>query len=230
MRFKASVCAAALLLTFAAIARADTIQTIQVSVNSEFEASFDSPSDSWWGWYSTTSDLPAFAEIYSGADTTSPSFSLSLPAGSVVLGAYVLVQGPPPGTVTGSGALVAEEGFEPPDPSAPSIAPTFTGNGGSLVQQITPMDDVFFPTIDGDEIYVDSQNIDFLLQGSIFDSISTPGSNWNGFIGGSGEAEIPYTLQLNVEYSPTPEPSSIALLGTAFLGVAEIARRKLARG
>lgn len=226
MGYRASLFVAVLLLTFSAIARADSLQ---VSVNSEFLANFDSPNDNYWGWYSTVTGPPVFANIYSFVNTTSPSFSVSLPAGSMVLGAYVLVLGPPE-TLIGTGALVAEnEGFEPPDPSAPSIAPTFSGYGESNVDvQVIPPG-VFIPTIDGDEIDVDSQNIDFMLGGFISGSISDPGINWNGYVGGSGEVEIPYTLQLNVDYSPTPEPSSIAFLGTAFLSLAWIARRRLGR-
>jgi hypothetical protein len=55
---------------------------------------------------------------------------------------------------------------------------------------------------------------------------TTPGINWDGYIGDSGQVDIPYTVQLDVPYSTVSEPSTFVLLGTGILFLAVAAYRK----
>jgi hypothetical protein len=55
---------------------------------------------------------------------------------------------------------------------------------------------------------------------------TTPGVNWDGYIGESGQGDIPYTVALDVTYSPVSEPSTFVLLGTGILFLAGAGCRK----
>ena len=157
-----------------------------------------------------------------------------LPAGSVVTSAAVDIILPTT-TLYGSGVNYAENAFPPPDWNAPSIAPTFTNTGTSEVtvsaNAITPLG--FFdsptPLIDGNEVSIG--NFTFLIEidGEIMGQLATSGVNWNGYVGGSGQVDIPYTVDLDVTYLPAtvPEPFSFTLLGTGALGLAGIAYRRM---
>jgi len=55
---------------------------------------------------------------------------------------------------------------------------------------------------------------------------TTSGVNWDGYIGGSGQVDIPHTVQSDVTYLPVSEPSTFVLLGTGILFLAVAACRK----
>jgi hypothetical protein len=79
--------------------------------------------------------------------------------------------------------------------------------------------------VNGDEV---SPSFDLLVEyvGQVYSDIQSPGSNWAGFIAGEGELDVPYTVELDVTYSPVPEPSTFALLGTGIFGMVGLARHK----
>jgi hypothetical protein len=229
MRLTALLLTAVLLLMIAPIALADSIQ---LSVNSNFAASIDSPDDNFWGEYSTTRglyDLPSTGPAVTS--TTSSDLSLFVPAGSTITGATIQIFVPTE-ELEGTAALYPEQAFMPPG-DGPSIPPIFSGHGTSDVEVDFDQDLSFplNPIVNGDEVSTGDLNLYFDLNGSFDDSVTYPGSNWDGYVGADGEVDIPYIVQLDVTYSPapTPEPSSIVFLGTGLLALAEIARRKLHR-
>jgi hypothetical protein len=86
---------------------------------------------------------------------------------------------------------------------------------------------IFHPLISGNEVSTGDLGLYAEILGSIHDTVATPGVNWDGYIGGSGQVLIPYTVELDVTYSPVPEPSAFALLGTGILALAGATRRRL---
>jgi hypothetical protein len=83
--------------------------------------------------------------------------------------------------------------------------------------------------INGNEVSINLQNVIFDFGGGVFFDVVDAGSNWAGYLIGSGQVDFPYPVQLDVSYSPVPEPSTFALLGTGILGLAGAARRKFSR-
>jgi hypothetical protein len=221
------ILATALLLTVAPAAVADSIQLL---VNSSVLANFSSPNDNFWGTYST--DAPYTDHPSLGYDVTVAanfsSVSLFVPTGNAVTSAKIKVILPTT-PIQGTGVNFALKPFAPPGPGI-SIAPTFNGTGSTNVSAILAPS--FFypppsPLISGNEVSTGDLALDFVLGGMILDTVATPGVNWAGYIGGSGQVLIPYTVELDVTYSPVPEPSTFALLGTGILGLAGARRRRL---
>jgi hypothetical protein len=219
---------AASLLFFAPFASADSIQ---LSVHSSVTLEVSSPNDNWYGTYSNVPGSKFFdghPTVEGGAFVPFSNVSILLPTGSIFEDASVSVTAPTDhNPAIGTGHKFTAGKFEGEiNHSLPSIAPTFSGTGVSEVWA----DSIFYSggtKINGDLVSTNIQNLDFGLRGIIDSALLNPGSNWAGYLGGSGEVVLPYTVELTVDYSPVPEPSSFALFGTGLLGLSEVVRRKI---
>jgi hypothetical protein len=218
-----------LLLVAAPAAWADSIQ---LSVNTSVVADLDSPDDNYWGEYVNLAGDPILvtgAGIHSAQSTGFSDISIFVPSGSVITSATVSILLPPNG-VQGTGREFPTGVFGgTPDPSLPSIAPTFSQNGTSLVT-VSPFFDDLSPIIDGNEISTNLHDLPFVFEGAISSDVVDPGSNWAGWLGGTGQVDFPYTVQLDVSYTPpVPEPSSLILIGTGGIALIGGLRRRLFR-
>jgi len=227
-----------ILLTLSPAALANSIQ---FTVNSSVAVTGYSPNDSYWGYYATLPDAfgttpTVNAGIQSfGADTIFSNVSFSVPAGSVITSATMNLVFPN-GSIDGTGSVgPASENLPQPDPNGPHIPPTF-GPGTSVFS----INDVFLqgngtsseynfplytPFINGDEVSTGTWDLEFIGQGYVFAPVTVQGYNWDGYIGGEGQATIPYSVQIDVNYTPVPEPPGFVLLATAMIGLVSVARR-----
>lgn len=233
--------AAIILLTFAPVALADSIQ---FTVNSSVQVSRDSPNSNYWGEYrtlpdafGTTSQVNAGFPPIGGVDTIFPNVSFFLPAGSVVTSATMnLIL--PSTAIEGTGHVVFAGNLPPPDPENSLQTPPILGPATSsfYVDDIflqgngTSSEGNFFPNvpiINGNQIFTGTWDLDLVVSGEVVGMIDTQGFNWDGYIGGDGQADIPYSVQVDVNYTPVPEPPPFILLGTAMtLGLVGIVHRK----
>jgi hypothetical protein len=216
---------AALFLTVGPTALADSIQ---LSLSSSVAVNVSSPNDNYWGTYYNVASEPFFVGNPSISTIVSVPFSnlsILLPAGSTFLDAEVSFT--LPDDVIGTGQAVAESPFNPAiNPALPSIAPTFSDNGVAEVSTSIFHQGPNF-VVNGTEVSTDFPSFDLILGGSLLPAVVDPGSNWAGFLGGDGQVVIPYTVDLDVTYSPpVPEPSSFVLLGTGAFGILAIFRSR----
>jgi hypothetical protein len=204
------------------VAFADNIQYI---LNTTATIDITTFNDNYEGEYVNVASEPfrfTLPGVCCSATIPLPNASVFVPAGSVITSAFATVtvlQGPYQGT----GYIVPAGRFGLTDPSLPSVAPTFSTIGTSEVT----VD--YFPVtqpaiVNGDEVSSSFQDLSIDYHGNVDSALESPGSNWSGYIAGVGEVDIPYTIELDVTYSPVPEPSMFALLGTGLLGLAGAAQ------
>ena len=219
------IIAAAILLTATPAVLADSIQ---LSISTSALADISSPNDSYYGQYYNVSSQSLPIDFPSACCVTSVPFSnisLFVPAGSTITSAVLNIVLPTT-QLEGTGFLIPEAQFgAAEDPSLPSVAPIFSPNGTSQILLGPPVL-VPLPTINGDEVSTDIQDLTFGYGGRIEGGFTNPGSNWAGYIGGEGQVVIPYTVELDVTYTPVPEPSTFALLATGILALAGAASCK----
>jgi hypothetical protein len=178
-----------------------------------------------------------------------PDISFSLPSGSTITSAtlqLLLPLTPVHGTATLS--LDPSNHIPPPDIENPiHIAPTLNPNGVSSIFVDSPVLIPFISGIDngngfkvfdlssllasdGNRLSADLETLHLLVGGLISTTVDVQGFNFAGYVGGSGQAEIPYMLQIDGTFSTVPEPSGFVLLATGMAGAVVIARRlQLAR-
>jgi hypothetical protein len=239
---------AALLLTVATVAKADSFQfTINSSVqeymndadNDNYMEIYSTPRDAWGG----LSTISAGTLQYGNSPFSNISFSI--PEGNVITSAHLYlifssagVQGP-----ADAAFYPGRAALHPPDTDNPISIPATIGSATAGLNVVGLNDPIFSGirtegdstiidlsselVINGDEVYsIFLDDINLSVDAVITANIETNGYNYASYVGGSAQLTLPYELEVTGTYSPVPEPSNIALLGTGLLGLASIARYK----
>jgi len=226
---------AVILFAFAPAAFADSIQ---FTINSSVLITGSSPDDSYWGIYQTPADaFGTMSEVHAGVPgtgtTTFSNVSFFLPSGVVVTSATMDVIVPTTPIEGTASVSIAPEGLPPPDNvSDVHIPPTFNEPAVASFFDVYPIGFPLYvipttPIIDGNEVSTGTFDLTFFGGGSIIGTVNTQGYNWAGYITGSGQAVLPYSVQIDVDYTPVPEPSCFVLLGTGLAVTAAGVRRRL---
>lgn len=244
--------AAAVLIVVAPAALADSFQfTINSSVqefisntgNDNYMGIYTTPSDAW----GTQGGVHTGTPYYGNSPFSNISFSV--PARQTVTSVAMTlilpysVEGTADVFFTGGGRLP----LHPPDPWGPVSIPAILASSGSSTIEIDGLAASGGPgfnyghlengmeifdisnllTVNGNELFTTGMgNVRIQARGEVYGHITSQGYNYASYMGGTGQASIPYTLEIVGTYSPVPEPSSFALLGTGVLGLAGLARRK----
>lgn len=204
--------------------------SIQVSVSSTATVNVTSPSDNFYGTYLNVAGQPFVVGdvgFFTGMPVPFSNLSVLLPANSTFLGAEVSFTVPDEVIGTGQGIVISPFN-NLIDPSLPSVAPTFSDDGiATLFPSVTDFGPGF--VVNGNEVSTDYLLASLLVRGTMQPALIDPGSNWAGFIGGNAQVDLPYTVTLDVTYSPVPEPSSLFLFGTGALGLLGVFRGQIAQ-
>jgi hypothetical protein len=207
-------------------AHADSIQYI---LNTTATIDMTTLSDNFAGQYVNVASFPFLftdPEVVGSVFVPLANASVSVPSSSVITSAFAtvtLLQG----TYQGTGYIFPLGQFAGHDPSLPSVAPTFSTIGTSDVT--VDYFSVSLPAMVNGDVVSPSFDLFVDYVGHVNSDLESPGSNWAGYLGAVGEMEIPYTVELDVTYSPVPEPSTFLLLSTGIFGLADLARRKFLR-
>ena len=228
MRMKSLLATTVMLLPVTRVALADSLQ---LTLNTSALVNISSPNDNHYGEYTNVPSEPfqmTLPEAWGLVSLPVPNLSLSVPTGSTITSALETFFVPSQ-EILGTGHItVPGETYPGRVPYLPSVAPTFSTTGTSEIS-VDGFSVSVAANVSGDQVSFTLQDLTVDYVGQIESALENPGSNWAGYLGGSGQVDIPYTVQLDVAYSPTPEPSSFVLLCTGALGIVGMVRRSFAR-
>jgi hypothetical protein len=212
------------------------------SVSGSTQINFMSPDDNYWGVYETYVDGPGTAsEVaieapFVNGELSLAGLSFSLPAGSTITSASMELVLP---TTAVEGSFVAtnvtSEQLPQPNPDDPThIAPTFVNpqpvsvNPFEFVNGIGRYTDGVFhltdaPVVSGNQISTGDLSLELTGASAFMEAVvATQGFNYAGYVDATGQANLPYTLEVVGTYTPpaaAPEPSGMVLLGTGVLAL-----------